>query len=69
MSDFAERAELGGGAEPRRYLWTAAFALMNALELWRETGEERWREMAAGLVAEVHGVLGRHRLTSPAPVG
>ena len=61
MSDFAERTGLGGDAEPRRYLWTDAFALMNALDLHRETGEDRWHEMATDLVAEVHGVLGRHR--------
>ncbi len=38
---------------------------MNALDLWRETGEDRWREMAKDLVAEVHHVLGRHRPDDP----
>lgn len=65
MFDFSWRTGLGGGVEPRRYLWTDAFALMNALDLWRETGDDRWREMATELVADVHGVLGRHRPDDP----
>ena len=65
MSDFAGRTGLGGAAEPRRYLWTDAFALMNALILWRETAEVRWCEMATDLIADVHGVLGRHRPDDP----
>jgi len=65
MVDFAERTGLGGEGEPRRYLWTDAFALMNALDLHLETGEDRWREMASDLIAEVHGVLGRHRPDDP----
>jgi len=64
MSDFAERTGLGGG-EPRRYLWTDAFALMNALDLWRETGEGRWRDLATHRIQQVHGVLGRHRPDDP----
>ncbi|SDY61418.1 hypothetical protein SAMN05444340_11240 [Citreimonas salinaria] len=61
MSGFAERTGLRGGAETRRYLWTDAFAVINALDLWLTTRDERWRDMATDLVAEVHGVLGRHR--------
>ena len=61
MAAFAERTGLVGGADPRRYLWTDAFALMNVLDLGRETGDDRWHEMAADLVGGVHRVLGRHR--------
>lgn len=61
MSDFAGRTGLGGGGAPRRYLWTDAFALVNALDLWCETREGRWRDLAIDLIAQVHGVLGRHR--------
>ena len=64
MSDFAERTGVGSDAAPRRYLWTDAFALMNALDLWRETREGCWRDLAADLVAEVRGVLSRHRPTT-----
>ena len=46
---------------PRRYLWTDAFAICNFLGLYRETGDEQYRDLAANLVKQVHGVLGRHR--------
>lgn len=65
VSEFAERTGLDGKAEPQRYLWTDAFALLNALDLYRETGEARWRDLATALIAEVHGVLGRHRPDDP----
>jgi hypothetical protein len=62
MSDFAKRTGLtAGNGEPQRYLWTDAFAMMNALALWRETGEQRWRDLAESLIAQVHGVLGKRR--------
>jgi hypothetical protein len=50
-----------GGGNPRRYLWTDAFAVCNFLELHRLTGEERFIEQAICLVDQVHEVLGRHR--------
>ncbi len=60
-----ELAELTGVTlsrqAPRRYLWTDAFAVCNFLELYRRTGEERYRELALHLVDQVHRVLGRHR--------
>lgn len=62
MLDFVERTGLGAEIErQRRYLWTDAFALMNALELFRVTEEGRWRDIAAALISDVHRVLGRHR--------
>lgn len=65
MSDFAKRTGLAGYGEPQRYLWTDAFAVMNALALWRETGEQRWRDLADGLIAQVHAVLGKRRRDDP----
>ena len=42
-----------------RYLWTDAFGVLLYLSLYRETGERRWIDRAAALVAGVDGVLGR----------
>jgi len=51
--------------EPRRYLWTDAFAVCNFLGLFRETGEEPWLDLALRLVDQVHHTLGRHRRDDP----
>ena len=48
-------------AEPRRYLWTDAFAVMTDLGLYEVTGDERFVERAVQLVDDVHHVLGQHR--------
>ena len=64
MVRFAERTGLappGTEGPPRRYLWTDAFAVCNFLGLERATGERRHRELALGLVEQVHRTLGRHR--------
>ncbi|HSH12095.1 MAG TPA: hypothetical protein VLA15_00030 [Desulfurivibrionaceae bacterium] len=62
MGDFAAATGLlPPGPEPRRYLWTDAFAVANFIELYRQTGEEEYRDLALRLVAQVHLVLGRHR--------
>jgi hypothetical protein len=50
---------------PQRYLWTDAFAVCNFLELYRQTGEGRYRRFALRLVEQVHSVLGRHREDDP----
>ena len=47
--------------EPKRYLWTDAFAVCNFLELYRQTGEGKHKDLALRLVEQVHSVLGRHR--------
>jgi hypothetical protein len=65
MMAFAERTGLTGGRPPRRYLWTDAFAVCNLLELERRTGDGIYRELALGLVDQVHHVLGRHRADDP----
>ncbi len=62
MVQFAEATGLTpAGEPPRRYLWTDAFALCNFLELYHQTGEEGYRDLALRLVDQVHGLLGRHR--------
>jgi hypothetical protein len=53
------------GKTPRRYLWTDAFALCNLLELFRQTNDGGWRDLALQLVDQVHQILGRHRGDDP----
>jgi len=64
-----EFAELTGLAAPRgalrRYLWTDAFAVCNFLELYRQSADERYKQLALHLVDQVHRVLGRHRDDDP----
>jgi hypothetical protein len=62
MASFAERTGLTGGAAPRRYLWTDAFAVCNFLGLARRTGDRIYLDLALRLIDQVHRVLGRHRL-------
>lgn len=58
---FADRTGLSSAREPRRYLWTDAFAVCTFLGLHRETGDRGFRELALRLVDQVHHTLGRHR--------
>ena len=65
MSDFAASTGLSDTSrEPRRYLWTDAFAVCNYLELYRQTAEQTFLQLALKLVKQVHKVLGRHRKDS-----
>ena len=59
MTAFIERSGVIAG-EPRRYLWTDAFAVCTLLGLARATGEGRHLELALVLVDQVHHVLGRY---------
>ena len=62
MLDYAAITGLSPpGKTPRRYLWTDAFATCTLLELFRQTNDGRWRDLAVQLVGQVHTVLGRHR--------
>jgi hypothetical protein len=62
MAQFAERTGLSpAGKSPRRYLWTDAFAVCNFLELFNQTGEDGYKQLALLLVDQVHHILGRHR--------
>jgi hypothetical protein len=62
MSEFAKRTGLSSSAEnPKRYLWTDAFAVCNFLELFQRTGDQQYRHCATKLIDQVHRVLGRYR--------
>jgi hypothetical protein len=62
MIEFADSTGLSTAERsPRRYLWTDAFAVCNFLDLYRQTGDESWRQLALLLVDQVHDILGRHR--------
>jgi hypothetical protein len=65
MLQFAEATGLTGAKSPRRYLWTDAFAVCNYLELYRQTRQKSWLELAVRLVDQVHHTLGRHRGDAP----
>lgn len=61
MEWFARSTGLEPEGEPRRYLWTDAFAVCNYLGLAEATGDDRLLGLAVRLVDQVHHVLGRHR--------
>jgi hypothetical protein len=62
MERFAQDTGLVDSDTPsRRYLWTDAFAACNFLELFRQTGTSRFRQLAIALVDDVHEVLAKHR--------
>ncbi len=66
MIDFTTRTGLAAGSHaPKRYLWTDAFAVCNFLELFQQTGEQRYRDEAFALINQVHTILGRHRDDDP----
>ena len=65
MSEFANSTGLSNASrEPSRYLWTDAFAVCNYLELYRQTGERDYMQLALKLVDQVHITLGKHRKDS-----
>ena len=62
MTEFAHLTGLSPAiSEPRRYLWTDAFAVCNFLGLYQERGGKEFKDLALQLVDQVHSVLGRHR--------
>ena len=66
MMEFAHLTGLvSDGVPPRRYLWTDAFAVCNFLELYVQTGQDRYKQLAVDLVDQVHRRLGRHRDDDP----
>lgn len=66
MADYGDRTGLTTARHvPKRYLWTDAFAVCNFLELFHQTGEERYKQQAFALVDQVHTVLGSHRDDDP----
>jgi len=51
MTEFADRTGLSQARKvPRRYLWTDAFAVCNFLELYRQTGNDEYKNTALLLV-------------------
>lgn len=65
MDEFAESTGLTSAArESRRYLWTDAFAVCNFLQLYRQTGEQKYEQLALNLVDQVHLTLGKYRKDS-----
>jgi len=65
MREFAENTGLSGTAcEPRRYLWTDAFAVCNYLGLFDMTGDQAFLNLAIKLVDQVHEHLAKHRKES-----
>jgi hypothetical protein len=61
LDEFAASSGLLPGTQPRRYLWTDAFAVMTWVGLYECTGEQRFLDLAQRLVQQVHSVLGGHR--------
>jgi hypothetical protein len=62
MTEFADLTGLSSyGNIPRRYLWTDAFAVCNFLELYRQTADAEYKELALRLVDQVHTILCQHR--------
>jgi len=66
MTEFSDMTGLSPAGEvPRRYLWTDAFAVCNFLELYRQTDDDKYKNLALLLVDQVHNVLGRHHKDDP----
>jgi hypothetical protein len=65
MDGFAQRTGLNSNQDPRRYLWTDAFAVCNFLGLARATDDPHYTQLALRLVNQVHHTLGRHRSEGP----
>jgi len=66
MIEFADQTGVSTSKKPpRRYLWTDAFAVCNFLTLYRQTGEEEYKNLALCLIDQVHNILGRHRADGP----
>ncbi len=62
MEEFARSSGLKPEiSQPKRYLWTDAFAVCNYLELYRLTNDKNYLDLAIHLVNQVHQVLGKHR--------
>jgi hypothetical protein len=65
MWEFAASTGLSGNApEPRRYLWTDAFAVCNYLGFFEMTGDQAFLDLATKLVNQVHEHLAKHRKES-----
>jgi hypothetical protein len=61
MAEFDVMTGISSGNDPRRYLWTDAFAVCNLIELYRQTDNPEYKRLALRLIDQVHNILGRHR--------
>ncbi|TXT61781.1 MAG: hypothetical protein BAJALOKI2v1_10051 [Promethearchaeota archaeon] len=61
MMEFAENTGLNSDQKPRRYLWTDAFAVCNFIQLYKDTQNNTYKQLAVDLVDQVHEILGKHR--------
>lgn len=61
MLEFAENTGLTSEKPSRRYLWTDAFAVCNYIQLCKDSGEEKYKQLAIDLVNQVHSTLGKYR--------
>ena len=61
LDDFAARTGLTAAPQPRRYLWTDAFAVLTWVGLHEVTVETKYLDLAARLVTQVHDSLGVSR--------
>ena len=62
MLEFASLTGISPpSTRPQRYLWTDAFAVCNYLELYNQTNDKAYLDLALLLVDQVHHTLGRHR--------
>ena len=69
MQRFAIATQLStainsSATQPRRYLWTDAFAVCNYLSLYRQSATPFFLQQALQLVSQVHQVLGQERKDS-----
>jgi len=65
MLEFAEATGLSEPSkQPRRYLWTDAFAVGNYLDLYRQSRQQSFLQLALKLVDQVHQTLGKQRKDS-----
>jgi hypothetical protein len=66
MLEFSSSTGLRpAAAAPRRYLWTDAFAVCDFLELYAQTSDEKFLNLALDLVEQVHRILGQFREDDP----
>jgi hypothetical protein len=62
MMQFASNTGLyPESSNPKRYLWTDAFAVCNFLELYITTKEKKYLDLTLKLIDQVHNVLGKYR--------
>ena len=70
MLDFASITGLSPPSHnPKRYLWTDAFAVCNYLELYKQSNDENFLNLALKLIDSVHHTLGRYRDDNHQEVG